>query len=91
MLPPPLSNYWGAWPDCPPPPSSYAYELNELNELLLGHPGFNWWFSFVPVFNVVLLDTQGSSGVIIHCLCRVLISDSSYTLSVICLFPFLIH
>ena len=29
MLPPPLSNYWGAWPPCPPPPpppSSYAYE-----------------------------------------------------------------
>ena len=42
----------------PLPPSSYAHEEDhELNELLLGHSGFNWWFSFVPVFNVVLLDT----------------------------------
>ena len=25
VAPPPLSNYWGAWPHLPPPPSSYAY------------------------------------------------------------------
>ena len=35
MLPPPLSNYWGAWPPLPPPPS-YAYaKTTEANLMKL--------------------------------------------------------
>ena len=47
-------------------------------------------FPFLRYFGSVV-DPLGSPGATILCLCRVLISDVSYVLSVICLFPVLIH
>ena len=31
--------------------------------MLLGPPGFNWWFSFAPVFHWCYTTPQGSPGV----------------------------
>ena len=63
----------------------------ELFCRLLGPPGFNCWFSFAPVFQSVARhprDLQVSVGTRF---CRVLISVSSLYLSVIYLFPVMIH
>ena len=42
---------------------------------LLGHSGFNWWFSFAPVFQWYCFIPCGFPGVTIR-FCLVLISDS---------------
>ena len=47
-----------------------------LDLVLLGHSGFNWWFSFPPVFQWFSFTPWGYPGVTIR-FCRVLISDSS--------------
>ena len=64
----------------------------ELFCLLLGPPGFNCWFSFAPVFQWCCSTPQGSPvSVTTRCFCRVLIFVSSQYLSVIYLFPVMIH
>ena len=39
--------------------------------------GFNWRFSFAPGFHRCCFTPLGSTGVRMHCFCRVIISDSS--------------
>ena len=64
----------------------------ELFCLLLGPPGFNCWYSFASVFQCCCSTPQGSPGVGRNTFfCRVLIFDSSQYLSVIYLFPVMIH
>ena len=54
---PPLSNYWGAWPPCPPPPSSYAYGDTHSAPLIqpinpIQHSSFSLFiYSFIYSFN----------------------------------------
>ena len=50
---------------------------------------FNWWFSLAPGIQWCCFTTSGSPGVTIRCSCRVLISDSSQALFLVCLFPML--
>ena len=63
----------------------------ELFCLLLGPPRFNCWFSFAPVFQWCCSTPERSPGVAIRCFCRVLNFVSSQYLSVIYLFPVMIH
>ena len=64
----------------------------ELYCLLLGPPGFSCWFSFARVFQWCCSTPQGSPGVgTTRCSSRVLNFVSSQYLSVIYLFPVMIH
>ena len=58
---------------------------------LLGPPGFNCWFSFAPVFQWVARHPRNLQVSVATRFCRVLISVSSQYLSVIYLFPLMIH
>ena len=53
------------------------YSLDGLGRnflcLIFGSPGFNWWFSFAPVFQWYYLTTQGSPNVSTRCFSWVLI------------------
>ena len=63
----------------------------ELSCLLLGPPMFKCWFSFALVFQWVARDPRDLQVSVATRFCWVLISVSSECLSVICLFPVMIH